>query len=176
MLPRTQPRSLEELAIEIAIIRPGPIVGGAVHPYVSAERMQQREAKEGEEFARPYDHPLLEPALKETLGVILYQDQVLQVAVALAGIYAGRRPSRSKSPRRKADRRGGRGLELYESFRAGREKRAFPTKSPIWSSTRSSPFRSSDSLSRTRLRLCRLGLPIGVASLLLPGGVCGSAL
>lgn len=89
LLPRTQPRNLDELAIEIAIIRPGPIIGGAVHPYVERRTAQREAAKRGETYTPPYDHPLLEPVLEETLGVILYQDHVLQTAVALAGFTPG---------------------------------------------------------------------------------------
>ncbi|MCH8919889.1 MAG: error-prone DNA polymerase [Chloroflexi bacterium] len=79
-LPRTRPQSLEDLTIEVAIIRPGPIVGGAVNPYIN-RRLGREEVT--------YDHPLLEPVLEETLGVVLFQEQVLQVSMALAGFSAG---------------------------------------------------------------------------------------
>ena len=79
-LPRTRPQSLEDLTIEVAIIRPGPIVGGAVNPYIN-RRLGREEVT--------YDHPLLEPVLAETLGVVLFQEQVLQVSMALAGFSAG---------------------------------------------------------------------------------------
>jgi error-prone DNA polymerase len=79
-LPRTNPRNLEDLTAQVAIIRPGPIVGGAVNPYVL-----RRQGKE----PVTYDHPNLEPVLKETMGVILYQEQVLQVAMAIADFTAG---------------------------------------------------------------------------------------
>lgn len=112
LLPRTQPRNLDELAIEIAIIRPGPIIGGAVHPYV-ARRMAQREAeRRGEEYRCEYDHPLLESVLEETLGVILYQDQVLQAAIALAGFS----PGQAEALRRALGRR--RSKEAVERMRA----------------------------------------------------------
>ena len=78
-LPRTQPRTLEDLVVEVAIIRPGPIVGKAVNPYIL-----RRQGKE----TVTYDHPSLEPVLRETLGVILYQEQVIEVAMALAGFTA----------------------------------------------------------------------------------------
>jgi error-prone DNA polymerase len=74
-LPRVRPQSLEDLTVEVAIIRPGPIVGGAVNPYI--KRRLERELV-------TYDHPSLEPVLSETLGVILFQEQVLQVASAPA--------------------------------------------------------------------------------------------
>jgi error-prone DNA polymerase len=91
-LPRTRPRSLEDLTVEVAIIRPGPIVGGAVNPYI--RRRMGRESV-------TYDHPSLEPVLAETLGVILFQEQVLQVAMALAGFTAGQAESLRRAMSRK---------------------------------------------------------------------------
>ncbi|HEX2037689.1 MAG TPA: DNA polymerase III subunit alpha, partial [Chloroflexota bacterium] len=80
-LPRTRPRSLQDLTVQVAIVRPGPILGRAVNPYIL-----RRQGKE----AVIYDHVLLKPLLKETLGVILYQEQVIQVPMRLAGFSAGR--------------------------------------------------------------------------------------
>src|SRR3990170_161366 len=91
-LPRVRPRSLEDLTVEVAIIRPGPIVGGAVNPYI-----RRRMGKE----PVTYDHPSLEPVLSETLGVVLYQEQVLQVAMALAGFSAGQAESLRRAMSRK---------------------------------------------------------------------------
>src|SRR5690606_22043226 len=71
LLRRTRPRNLEDLAVQVAIVRPGPIVGGAVNPYVRRREM----LRENPEYEVPYPHPLLEDALGETLGVIIYQDQ-----------------------------------------------------------------------------------------------------
>ncbi len=79
-LPRVRPRSLEDLGVEVAIIRPGPLQGDMVHPYM---RRRNREEQVS------HLHPLLEPILHETLGVILFQEQVLQVAMAIAGFSAG---------------------------------------------------------------------------------------
>ncbi len=73
-LPRLRPRRFYDLAIEIALIRPGPIQGGAVHPYV-------RRATGKEEVT--YDHPDLEPVLERTLGVPLFQEQLMAMAVAI---------------------------------------------------------------------------------------------
>ena len=85
MLLRTQPQNLDDLVVEVALVRPGPIQGGAVHPYI-----QRRLARRADpEFPIPYDHPLLTEALAETLGVIVFQDQVLAVAEALAGFSPG---------------------------------------------------------------------------------------
>ena len=75
-LPRTQPTSFEELGVQVAIIRPGPLQGKMVSPYIRR--------KQGEEPVS-YMHPALRPILQDTLGVILFQEQVLQVAVELAG-------------------------------------------------------------------------------------------
>src|SRR5581483_9900652 len=91
-LPRTRPRTIEDLTVEVAIIRPGPITGGAVNPYIA--RRQGREPVQ-------YDHPSLEPVLKETLGVILFQEQVLQVAMAIAGFTAGQADSLRRAMSRK---------------------------------------------------------------------------
>ena len=85
MIRRVRPRNLEDLAIQVAIVRPGPIVGGAVNPYV--RRREQLRADPG--FKIPYDHPLLAEALGETLGVVIFQDQVLKVSQALAGFSDG---------------------------------------------------------------------------------------
>ena len=76
-----RPRKLEDLVVQVAIVRPGPIIGGAVKPYV-AHRQQERTSFLPIE---PIMTTLLEPVLQETHGVILYQEQVLQVSMALAG-------------------------------------------------------------------------------------------
>jgi error-prone DNA polymerase len=79
-LPRLKPRSFYDLVVEVAIIRPGPIQGDMVHPYL------RRRA--GEEPVT-YPHPSLEPILARTLGVPLFQEQGMQVAIACAGFSAG---------------------------------------------------------------------------------------
>ncbi len=79
-LPRLKPRCFYDLVVEVAIIRPGPIQGDMVHPYL------RRRA--GEEEVT-YPHPALEPILKRTLGVPLFQEQGMQVAVACAGFTPG---------------------------------------------------------------------------------------
>src|SRR5438105_9011575 len=75
-LPRVRPRNFADIVVEVAIIRPGPLQGNMVNPYI--RRRQGREPV-------TYAHPLLEPILKETLGVILFQEQILRVAIAAAG-------------------------------------------------------------------------------------------
>jgi error-prone DNA polymerase len=78
-LPRVAPRTFYDIAIEVALIRPGPIQGHAVNPYIRRRR--------GEEPVT-YLHPLLEPILKRTLGVPLFQEQLMEMAVAIAGFSA----------------------------------------------------------------------------------------
>jgi error-prone DNA polymerase len=75
-LPRVQPRCFYDLAIEVALIRPGPIQGHAVHPYI-----RRRNGTE----PVTYLHPLLRPALERTLGVPLFQEQLMQIAIDVAG-------------------------------------------------------------------------------------------
>ena len=79
-LPRLKPRSFYDIVVEVAIIRPGPIQGAMVHPYL-------RRRAGIEEVV--YPHPSLEPILKRTLGVPLFQEQGMQVAIACAGFTAG---------------------------------------------------------------------------------------
>jgi error-prone DNA polymerase len=81
MLPRTRPRTLDDLTVQVALVRPGPIQGGAVHPYIERRKRQ----REDPDFEIPYEHPLLAPVLEDTLGTIVYQEQVIEVAMALAG-------------------------------------------------------------------------------------------
>lgn len=78
-LPRLKPREFYDLVVEVALIRPGPIQGGSVHPYI-------RRRNEVEKW--DYDHPLLENALKKTYGVPLFQEQLMQIAVDVAGFTA----------------------------------------------------------------------------------------
>ncbi|MDX6543360.1 MAG: error-prone polymerase, partial [Gaiellaceae bacterium] len=85
MLVRTLPESLDDLTVQVALVRPGPILGGAVHPYI--ERKKALRLDPG--FQVPYEHPSLEPVLRETLGTIIFQDQVIEVAMAFAGFTAG---------------------------------------------------------------------------------------
>ena len=80
MLPRLQPRNYYDLVIEVSIVRPGPIAGGMVHPYLRRRR--------GEE-AVEYPHPSLRPVLEKTLGVPLFQEQVMRLAVVAADYTAG---------------------------------------------------------------------------------------
>src|SRR3712207_4314370 len=71
MLQRTKPESLDDLTVQVALVRPGPIQGGAVHPYI--ERRKRLRADPS--YEAPYDHPSLEPVLRDTLGAIVFQDR-----------------------------------------------------------------------------------------------------
>jgi error-prone DNA polymerase len=79
-LPRLRPEKFYDLVVEVALIRPGPIQGGSVHPYLRR--------RNGEEEIT-YLHPLLEPCLAKTLGVPLFQEQLMQMAVDVAGFSPG---------------------------------------------------------------------------------------
>ncbi|HZA08854.1 error-prone DNA polymerase [Mycobacterium sp.] len=78
-LPRLRPREFYDLVVEVAIIRPGPIQGGSVHPYI-------RRRNDVDEVV--YEHPSMKPALRKTLGVPLFQEQLMQLAVDCAGFSA----------------------------------------------------------------------------------------
>jgi error-prone DNA polymerase len=82
---RTRPENLDDITIQVALVRPGPIQGKAVHPYI--ERRQK--LREDPAYEPPADHPLLQEPLRETLGVVVFQDQVLDVAIHLAGFTVG---------------------------------------------------------------------------------------
>jgi error-prone DNA polymerase len=110
MIRRVRPRNLPDLAVQVAIVRPGPIVGGAVNPYVRRREAQRYAGERGVPYQPPVDHPLLRDALGETLGVIIFQDQVLQVCQALANFTAGQ----AEALRRAMSRR--RSRELLEGF------------------------------------------------------------
>ena len=120
MLPRTQPRNLEDLAVQVSIVRPGPIVGGAVNPYVRRRERQRRDPH----YVPEVPHPLVRDVLEETLGVVIYQEQVLLVAERLGGFTAGEADQfrRAMSRRRSLE-----AMERYrERFMAGARERRVP--------------------------------------------------
>jgi error-prone DNA polymerase len=82
---RTRPETLEDIMVQVALVRPGPIQGKAVHPYIA----HRQRLREDPSFVPPVDHPLLAEPLRDTLGVVVFQDQVLEVAMALAGFSVG---------------------------------------------------------------------------------------
>jgi error-prone DNA polymerase len=79
-LPRLKPRHFYDLVVEVALIRPGPIQGGSVHPYIRRRNGQEPVT---------YLHPLLEKSLKKTLGVPLFQEQLMQMAIDVANFTPG---------------------------------------------------------------------------------------
>src|SRR3712207_1012517 len=85
MLKRTRPESLDDLTVQVALVRPGPILGGAVHPYIERRKALRADPS----YEVPYEHPSLEPVLCDTLGAIVFQDQVIEVAMAFAGFSPG---------------------------------------------------------------------------------------
>jgi len=106
-LLRTRPETLDDLTIQVALVRPGPIQGGAVHPYIE----RRAKLRDDPTFEPPVDHPSLREPLRETLGVIVFQDQVLEVAMALAGFSIGEAEGLRRAMSRK------RSLEAIEAFR-----------------------------------------------------------
>lgn len=119
-LLRVQPECLDDLVVEVALVRPGPIQGGAVHPYINRRAARRADP----DCPIPYDHPLLEEPLRETLGVIIFQDQVLDVAQALAGFT----PGQAEALRRAMSRRRSRAAiaAQWRAFRAGAAARGVP--------------------------------------------------
>ena len=88
MLPRLRPRCFYDLVIEVAIVRPGPIQGGMVHPYLKAREHPDQVV---------YPSPALEKVLERTLGVPIFQEQVMQIAMQAAGFTAGESDSLRRS-------------------------------------------------------------------------------
>jgi error-prone DNA polymerase len=117
MLKRTRPESLDDLTVQVALVRPGPIQGGAVHPYITRRKALRADPS----YEVPYEHPSLEPVLRDTLGAIVFQDQVLEVAMAFAGFS----PSEAEGLRRAMSRkRSEAAMRSYEQkFLAGAMER-----------------------------------------------------
>jgi error-prone DNA polymerase len=107
-LLRTRPESLDDLTVQVALVRPGPIQGKAVHPYID----HRQKLREDPSFVPPVDHPLLAEPLRDTLGVVVFQDQVLEVAIALAGFSVGEAEGLRRAMSRK------RSEEAIEAYRA----------------------------------------------------------
>jgi error-prone DNA polymerase len=99
-LRRTRPENLEDLTVQVAIIRPGPIQGGAVNPYIE----RRRRLREDPTYEIPCEHPTLREVLKDTLGTIIFQDQVMEVAEAFAGFTPGEADGLRRAMSRKRSR------------------------------------------------------------------------
>jgi len=114
-LPRHQPRTFYDLVIEVAIIRPGPIQGDMIHPY-----LRRRLGEEPVTFA----HPSLEPVLRRTLGVPLFQEQGMKLAIAAAGFSPGEADElrRAMGHKRSHERM----AALEKRLLAGMEKNGIP--------------------------------------------------
>src|SRR5437899_7275845 len=110
-LPRLKPRHFYDLVVEVALIRPGPIQGGSVHPYIRRRNGLEEPT---------YLHPLLKRSLEKTLGVPLFQEQLMQMAIDVAGFTAGeadqlRQAMGSKRSRERMERLR---LRFYEGMAA----------------------------------------------------------
>ncbi|RDI75092.1 polc: DNA polymerase III, alpha subunit [Gaiella occulta] len=99
-LLRTKPETIDDLTVQVALVRPGPIQGKAVHPYIE----HRRRLREDPSFVYPVDHESLREPLASTLGVVVFQDQVLDVAVALAGFSVGEAEGLRRAMSRKRSR------------------------------------------------------------------------
>ncbi|HEY5045752.1 MAG TPA: DNA polymerase III subunit alpha [Solirubrobacteraceae bacterium] len=112
-LRRTLPLDLDDLTVQVAIVRPGPIQGGAINPYIE----RRRRLREDPGYEIPYEHPALEPVLESTLGTVIFQDQVMEVAQAFAGFS----PREADGLRRVMSRKRSHEMlqEYRESFVAG---------------------------------------------------------
>ena len=131
ILPQPANRArFDDLIVSISLIRPGPVQGDMVHPYLRRRRGAEPVS---------YLHPLLEPALAETLGVILFQEQVLKVARDLAGFTPGQGEllRRALGGKRAAEETGR--AQRRVRRRGGRD-RACPKRPPRRSSTSCAPF------------------------------------
>ena len=120
MLPRTRPKNLGDLAVQVSIVRPGPIVGGAVNPYIK----RREEQLASPEYIPPYPHPALKDVLSETLGVVIFQEQVIQVAQIIADFTAGEADAFRRTLGRKS---ASAEIELYrEHFLAHAQQKDIP--------------------------------------------------
>lgn len=110
-LPRLRPRIFYDLVVEVALIRPGPIQGGSVHPYIRRRNGLDPVV---------YDHPSMEPALRKTLGVPLFQEQLMQLAVDCAGFSAAEADQlrRAMGSKRSAERMRRLRGRFYDGMRA----------------------------------------------------------
>ncbi len=106
-LLRTRPENLDDITVQVALVRPGPIQGKAVHPYIDA----RQKLREDPGYEWPVDHELLRKPLRSTFGVVVFQDQVLEVAIALAGFTVGEAEGLRRAMSRK------RSHDALEAFR-----------------------------------------------------------
>ena len=164
-LLRTKPANLDDITVQVALVRPGPIQGKAVHPYIDA----RQRLREDPTYVFPVDHELLREPLRSTFGVVVFQDQVLEVAIALAGFTVGEAEGlrRAMSRKRSHD-----ALEAYrERFVAGAVEKGVDAEvadTRLRQARRLLGLRLPEG-ARGRVRAARV--PVDVAAPLLPGGV-----
>jgi error-prone DNA polymerase len=132
MLPRTQPRDIDDVVVQVALVRPGPIQGGAIHPYIERRKLR----RENPDYEIPYEHPLLEPVLEETLGTIVFQEQVIEVAMALSGFTSSEAEGLRRAMSRKRSEEAIR--EHRQRFLAGAAAKGVPEKTAekVWEQIR----------------------------------------
>jgi error-prone DNA polymerase len=106
-LLRTRPENLDDLTVQVALVRPGPIQGKAVHPYID----RRQRLREDPSFTYPVEHESLREPLRDTLGVVVFQDQVLDVSMAAARFSVGEAEGLRRAMSRK------RSEEAIEAFR-----------------------------------------------------------
>ncbi len=106
-LLQTRPENLDDLTVQVALVRPGPIQGKAVHPYIE----HRRRRREDPSFEPPVEHESLREPLRDTLGVVVFQDQVLDVAMAAARFSVGEAEGLRRAMSRK------RSEEAIEAYR-----------------------------------------------------------
>ena len=162
-LPRLKPANFYDLVVEVALIRPGPITGQMVHPYLD------RRAGRAEVV---YPHPSLEPILKRTLGVPLFQEQLLRMAMTVAGFTGGQAEELRRAMGFKRSEKRMRAIE--GQLRDGMARNGITGEAADRSSGRSPRLRSTDSrvaLGELRPDCLRQRVPQGA----LPGGVLRGA-
>ena len=148
MLPRTRPESLDDLTVQVALVRPGPIQGGAVHPYIAA---QEAAARGPRRTRSPTSTRRSSRCCATRSGAIVFQDQVIEVAMAFAGFSAGEAEGLRRAMSRKRSEAAMRSYE--QKFIEGAVARgASSERSPSGCTRRSWASRASASPSRTRRR------------------------
>ena len=162
-LLRTRPETIDDLTVQVALVRPGPIQGKAVHPYIE----HRRRLREDPSFVYPIDHESLRDPLASTLGVVVFQDQVLDVAIALAGFTVGEAEGLRRAMSRKRSRAPWRRTGCASS--RARSARASAPRLRTSSTTSSSDSPASVSRNRMRPRsVCSPTSPSGCATTIRP--------
>ena len=163
MLPRLKPRCYYDLVVEVAIVRPGPIQGGMVHPY-----LRRRDGKEAVE----YPSKEIESVLERTLGVPIFQEQVMQLAIVAADYTPGEADQLRRSMAA-WKRKGGLGPHK-ERLISRMTAKGYRSNTPSASSSRSKASASTDSRKVTRRalhcwRMCRAGSSVIIPMHFWPG-------